>query len=136
MKDFIICIACATLFAAAAEAAPTDFMGSFKGTEQSTVTNCGSYNGTSSGPWSVTNSDLSGNSFVGKGRDPNGQFTANGTVSGSSASGTLKGVNKWGQAWGGRFTATVKGDKYTANTSGSVPSTGCRFSTVVKAARH
>lgn len=136
MKNTVTCIACITLFAAAAQAAPQDFMGSFQGNEKSTVTNCGSYNGTTTGPWSVTNSDLSGSSFVGKGHDPNGQFTAKGKVSGSTASGTLKGVNKWGQAWSGQFTATLDGDKYSANTSGSVPSTRCKFSTVVKAARH
>ena len=135
MKYLVLLSACAFVHVTAAYGAPKDFMGSFAGPEKTTLTHCGSYNGTSTGPWAVTNANLNGNNFDGKGSDNDGRFTATGSISGNTASGTTKGVNKWGQAWSARFNATLDGDDYNVTTTGSVPATGCRFSSVVHASR-
>lgn len=118
-----------------AYAAPKDFVGSFAGTEKTTVTYCGNYNGTTTGPWAVTNSHLNGKQFKGNGSDIDGRFTATGSISGNTASGTTKGVNKWGQPWSARFSATLDGNDYTVTTTGSVPASGCKFSSVAHASR-
>jgi hypothetical protein len=127
MKYIISCIASVTIIVANAYAAPEDFIWSFKGTEKSTLTNCGAYDGTTTGSWSVTNSDLKGTSFVGKGSNKDGDFTATGEISGATATGTTKGVNKWGQAWTGEFSAMLDGDKYSSISTGIVPASGCKF---------
>jgi len=136
MKYIIAFIVSVTIVIANAYAAPEDFIGTFKGTEKSTLTNCGAYNGTTTGSWSVKHSDLKGTSFVGTGSNKDGDFEVVGEISDATASGTSKGVNKWHQAWSGEFSATLDGDKYTATTTGSVPATGCKFTSEVEASRN
>lgn len=99
MKYIISCFASVIIFVANVYAAPADFIGSFEGTEKSTLTNCGTYDGTTKGSWLVTHSNLKGVSYVGKGSNKDGDFTATGEISGATATGTTKGVNKWGLEW-------------------------------------
>ena len=112
-------------------------VGTFKGTEKSTVTNCNysQYNGTTSGSWEVTNTLIEGDRFKGQGKNVSGSFSAEGSVSGNKATGTTKGTNKWGQAWTGEFAGTIDGDTYTSSGKGNVPASGCDFVVEVKATR-
>jgi len=135
MKYIISCIAGVIIVIANAYAAPEDFIGSFKGTEKSTLTNCGTYDGTTTGSWSVIHSDLNGTSFAGKGSNKDGDFTATGEISGDTATGTTKGVNKWGQAWSGEFKATLDENIYKSTTTGSIPASGCKFVSEVEASQ-
>ena len=135
MKSIISFIASFFIFIANVYSAPEDIIGTFKGTEQSTVTNCGAYDGTTSGSWSVTHTDLNGDSFVGKGTNKDGDFTAAGKISGSTVTGTSKGVNKWGIAWSSEFNASLDGGKYIANITGTT-ATGCKFNNKVEATRN
>ncbi len=51
MKYLVSMIASLFITTTAAYAAPEDFIGTFKGTEKITLTNCGAYNGTTTGSW-------------------------------------------------------------------------------------
>lgn len=118
-----------------AYAAPADFIGTFKGIEKITLTNCGAYNGITSGPWSAKHSDLIDNKFIGEGSNKDGEFTVTADASDAAASGTIKGVNKYGLAWKGEFKATINGNKYNSTTSGSV-SSGCKFTSEIEATKN
>ena len=118
-----------------AYAAPEDFIGSFNGTEKSTLTNCGAYNGTTTGAWSVKHSDLNDNKFIGSGSNKDGDFTVAAEAADNTASGAVKGVNKYGLAWKGEFKATIEGNKYNSTSTGSV-SSGCKFTSEIEAAKN
>ena len=64
MKHLILITAGIFISTTAAYAAPEDFIGTFKGTDKSTLTNCGAYNGTGTSPWTVKYANLKGNQFV------------------------------------------------------------------------
>lgn len=127
MKYLIPLIAGLAISVTSVYAAPEGFIGTFNGTEKSILTNCGAYNGTTTGSWSIKHSDLKGSAFIGSGSNKDGNFTIVGETSDASAFGTTKGVNKWGLAWSGEFNATIQGSKYIATITGTVPSTGCKF---------
>lgn len=118
-----------------AYAAPEDFIGSFKGTEKTTLTNCGAYNGTSTGAWFANHSDLKDNKYIGTGGNKDGDFTIAAEAADNTASGTVKGVNKYGLAWKGEFKAIIEGNKYKSTSSGSV-SSGCKFTSEIEAAKN
>ena len=111
------------------------FIGTFKGTEKSTLTNCGAYNGITTGSWSVKHSDLKDNQFVGAGSNKDGDFTVTGEAFDAVASGIVKGVNKYGLAWKAEFKATLEGNKYKSTTMGSV-SSGCKFTSEIEATKN
>ncbi|MBC7697136.1 MAG: hypothetical protein H7Z70_02080 [Bacteroidia bacterium] len=134
MKFLISMIAGLVVNATTAYAAPEDFIGTFKGTEKSTLTNCGAYNGTSTGSWFVKHSDLKDNQFVGAGSNKDGDFTVTGEASDTTAFGVAKGVNKYGLAWKAEFKATLESNKFTSTTMGSV-SSGCKFTSEVEATK-
>ena len=118
-----------------AYAAPEDFKGKFKGTEKSTLTNCGAYNGTTTGAWSAIHSDLKDNRFIGTGSNKDGDFTVTAEAADNKATGTVKGVNKYGLAWKGEFKSTIEGNKYNSTTTGSV-SSGCKFTSEIEATKN
>jgi hypothetical protein len=121
----------------AAHAAPQDFIGNFKGDEKITISGCRGWNGTSTSPWSATITDLNGNAFQGNGTNQQGGFALAGTVtSPNAASGTLKGINNWGRAWNGTFSATLDADKLMVVTKTVVPSSGCSVDSTLEASRH
>lgn len=117
-----------------AYAAPEDFIGTFKGTEKTTLTNCDVYNGTTTGLWLVNHSDLKDNEFVGAGSNKDGDFTVTGEASDTTAFGVVKGVNKYGLAWKAEFKATFESNKFTSTTMGSM-SSGCKFTSEVEATK-
>lgn len=135
MKYLVSIIAGIFITTITAYAAPEDFIGTFKGTEKSTLTNCGAYNGTTTGSWSVKHADLNDNQFVGAGSNKDGDFTVTGEASDTTASGIVKGINKYGLAWKAEFKATLAGNKYTSTTMGSV-SSGCKFTSEVEAMKN
>ena len=135
MKHLILIIAGIFISATTAYAAPEDFIGTFKGTDKSMLTNCGSYNGTGTSPWTVKYASLKGNQFVGSGSNNDGDFSVTGEASDTTAFGVVKGVNKYGLAWKGEFKASLENNKYTSTTIGSV-SSGCKFTSEVEATKN
>ena len=135
MKHLILIIAGIFISATTAYAAPEDFIGTFKGTDKSTLTNCGGYNGTGTSPWTVKYANLKGNQFVGSGSNNDGDFSVTGEASDTTAFGVVKGVNKYGLAWKGEFKASLENNKYTSTTIGSV-SSGCKFTSEVEATKN
>ena len=135
MKYLVSMIAGLFITTISVYAAPEDFIGTFKGTEKSTLTNCGAYNGITTGSWSVKHSDLKDNQFVGAGSNKDGDFTVTGEASDTAASGIVKGVNKYGLAWKAEFKATLEGNKYKSITMGSV-SSGCKFTSEIEATKN
>lgn len=135
MKYLFSMIAGLVITTTTAYAAPEDFIGTFKGTEKSTLSNCGAYNGTTTGSWSVKHSDLKDNKFIGTGSNKDGDFTVTGEASDTTVSGIVKGVNKYGLAWKADFKATIEGNKYTSTTTGSV-SSGCKFTSEIEATKN
>lgn len=118
-----------------AYAAPENFIGAFKGTEKSTLTNCGAYNGKTIGAWSANHSDLKENKFIGTGSNKDGDFTLTAETADNTATGTVKGVNIYGLAWKGEFKSIIEGNKYKSTTTGSV-SSGCRFTSEIEATKN
>ena len=88
------------------------------------------YNGTTTGAWSVKHSDLNDNKFIGSGSNKDGDFTVAAEAADNTASGAVKGVNKYGLAWKGEFKATIEGNKYNSTSTGSV-SSGCKFTSEI-----
>ena len=99
MKYIIAFIVSIAMFATNAYAAPEEFVGIFKGTEKTTVTNCGAYNGVTTSSWSAKHSEIKGTTLQGTGSNDNGDFAITGEVTDNVVSGTIQGVNKWHQAW-------------------------------------
>ncbi len=99
-------------------------MGNFKGSEKLTLST-----------WEVTNQGLNGNSYKGKGSNANGNFEIDGQITGSATSDALKSVNKWGQAWAGKFKGTLEDNRYTSKATGNVPASGCQFVSEVEASK-
>ena len=116
-------------------AATEDFLGAFKGTEKNTLYNCGAYNGTTTGSWSASHSLLNDNKFIGAGSNKDGDFTVTAEAVDNTASGVVKGVNKYGLSWKGEFKSTIDGNKYNSITIGSV-SSGCKFSSEIEAVKN
>ncbi|MBC7944206.1 MAG: hypothetical protein H7X91_02835 [Burkholderiales bacterium] len=131
------CLVAALLVAATAFAAQDDIIGTFKGSEKLTLTACSNstYDGISKSTWEATIQDLNGNSYKGKASNANGNFEIDGQITGSETSGTLKGVNKWGQAWTGEFKGTLEDNRYKSKATGSVPASGCQFVSEVEASK-
>lgn len=134
MRSIIAVIVSTIILVTNAYSGSEDILGTFQGTEKRTVTNCGTYNGTTTGSWTVTHSDLQGSTIKASGTNYDGTFTAVLNISGDTISGPAKGVNKWGFAWSGEFDATVDGDNYVATTTGT-GSTGCKFTSDTQATR-
>ena len=132
---YIIAFITGIIFVTSASAAPEDFIGTFKGTDKTTVTNCANYNGTTTNIWSVKYSDVKGTALEGTGSNAYGDFTISITVTDLNATGTIKGVNKWHQYWIGETKGSLDGDKYTATITGTV-STGCKFTSEIEATRN
>jgi hypothetical protein len=132
INTIFICIAIASTNC---YAAPEDFIGTFKGSETSTLTNCGGYNGTTTGSWLASHSDLKGNQFIGAGNNKDGEFTVTAEATDNTAIGTVKGVNKYGLAWKGEFKSTIEGSVYKSTTTGSV-SSGCKFTSEITATKN
>ncbi|HSD59449.1 MAG TPA: hypothetical protein VLC55_01165 [Burkholderiales bacterium] len=122
-------------FSAQPLAAPEDFAGTFKGTDQNEVHSCSiaGYNGASTDPWTVTH-EVSGAAYTGKGRNAHGEFTVEGKISGNTATGVYSGVNRLNVPWQGEFTATLEGDTLKFAGKGSVGGgSGCKFLSEVTA---
>lgn len=135
MKFISIILINIAFVSTSAYAAPVDFIGAFKGTEKSTLINCGGYNGTTTGLWSANHSDLKNNKFIGTGSNNGGNFSIAADAVDNIASGTIKGVNKYGLAWKGEFKSTIDGDKYTSTATGNV-SSGCKFTSEIEATKN
>ena len=135
MKYLVLMIAGLLMTTTTVYGAAEDFIGTFKGTEKSTLTNCGAYNGVTTGSWSVKHSDLKGNQFVGVGSNKDGDFTVTGEAAENAAFGVVKGVNKYGLAWKAEFKSSLEGNKYRSTTIGSV-SSGCKFTSEIEATKN
>lgn len=123
------------ILALAAHAGPEDFVGTFKGDEKLTLTDCSNrlYNGTFSSTWQLTNQEVEGSSYKGIGHNSNGDFIVEAQIAGDQMSGIAKGTNKWGHAWSGEFSARLEQGRYVSVAIGSAPASGCRFTSEVEA---
>lgn len=112
-----------------------DFIGSFKGTEKVVVSNCGSYDGTKTGPWEVTHSALDGTSYAIKGTATNSSFTGTGKFDGNASTAATNGIDKQGSRWTAKTKSSLDGDKLFGSSTGQVNGTACTFTVESEAMR-
>ena len=112
------------------------YLGNFKGSEDFAVTCSNSaWNNSGNRSWSVNHYEVNGNKYKGTIRTDGGQYQAEGTISGNSATGTFTGKDKNGNTCNGEFSNTLESDQLKASAKGSCPSVGCTFTGEVTATR-
>ncbi|MBA3599076.1 MAG: hypothetical protein H0W40_17130 [Methylibium sp.] len=110
-------------------------VGNFKGTEKLVVSNCGSYNGTSTNAWWANHSDLDGASYTIKSGTSGSSFSGSAELNGNTSTGKVSGVDKQGNAWTATTVTTLDGDKLSGKSAGSAAGTPCTFTNQFEAAR-
>lgn len=123
-----LALVCSLLALASATAFAQDTAARYAGTEKLTVSSCGTFDGVSTGPWSLAIEPKDGKAVEVKGSAAGGgDFSGKGELDGATLSAKVFGINRNGSAWNGTIEATLDGDRLVGKTSGAVRGMSCRF---------
>ena len=75
----------------------------------------------------MEHTEVTGNSYKGKISVYGGKYDVDGTINGSTASGTFKGKDKHGNSCDGTFSNALDGDTLTGTGGGTCPAISCEF---------
>lgn len=115
---------------------PEHYLGKFSGKEKFDV-QCSnsSWNSNGNRDWSADHNEVNGNMYKAVVMTGGGKYFVEGTISGTSATGTFKGKDSFGNDCKGEFSNTLNGDNFKSKSKGSCPAVSCKFTGEVTATR-
>jgi len=113
-----------------------DYLGEFVGSEDVVITcDNSSWNWSGNRPWKVKHTEVNGNSYKGIIQVYGGKYAVDGTINGTSATGTFDGKDKFGNSCSGTFSNTLDGDQLKGTGKGNCPASKCEFEGNITATR-